>query len=303
MHHHSDCLGRRILLYVLLMFFVAPVQAALLFGNAGVLYDEGDGSGDHQVNVATGATSVAGYSSTIVPGLAVAAYGDAQYGALHASSSAGTIGIGPAGPRTRTSSAGSASWLDLITIPGHGLTGAAFARVPFSLTGGLNSLSDLTIIGSQANSTVNMTIQVDGARVFLAEGQAFSRNGVFEILTPGSQYLGTFYFDIPFIFDQPFQLFASLSAQTQASAGVANAMASADSVFDHTATWGGISDVHRADGTLLSGYTLSSQSGFNWLNAFGPVTAPVPEPETYAMLLAGLGLLGFAARRRKLQAK
>ena len=56
MHHHPDCLGRRILLYVLLMFFVAPVQAALLFGNAGVLYDEGDGSGDHQVNVATGAT-------------------------------------------------------------------------------------------------------------------------------------------------------------------------------------------------------------------------------------------------------
>lgn len=28
-------------------------------------------------------------------------------------------------------------------------------------------------------------------------------------------------------------------------------------------------------------------------------TTPVPEPETYAMLIAGLGLLGFAARRRK----
>jgi len=28
------------------------------------------------------------------------------------------------------------------------------------------------------------------------------------------------------------------------------------------------------------------------------VTAPVPEPETYAMLLAGLGLIGFVARRR-----
>ncbi len=27
---------------------------------------------------------------------------------------------------------------------------------------------------------------------------------------------------------------------------------------------------------------------------------PVPEPETYAMLLAGLGLVGFSARRRKL---
>jgi PEP-CTERM motif len=28
---------------------------------------------------------------------------------------------------------------------------------------------------------------------------------------------------------------------------------------------------------------------------------PIPEPETYAMLLAGLGLLGFVARRRKLK--
>jgi len=27
--------------------------------------------------------------------------------------------------------------------------------------------------------------------------------------------------------------------------------------------------------------------------------APVPEPETYAMILAGLGLLGFFARRRE----
>jgi hypothetical protein len=27
--------------------------------------------------------------------------------------------------------------------------------------------------------------------------------------------------------------------------------------------------------------------------------APIPEPETYAMLLAGLGLMGFVARRRK----
>jgi type IV pilus assembly protein PilY1 len=33
-----------------------------------------------------------------------------------------------------------------------------------------------------------------------------------------------------------------------------------------------------------------------------PVIPSVPEPETYAMLLAGLGLLGAAARRKKSQA-
>jgi hypothetical protein len=31
--------------------------------------------------------------------------------------------------------------------------------------------------------------------------------------------------------------------------------------------------------------------------------APIPEPETYAMLLAGLGLLGFMARRRRQNAE
>ena len=29
------------------------------------------------------------------------------------------------------------------------------------------------------------------------------------------------------------------------------------------------------------------------------VTAPIPEPEIYAMMLAGLGLMGFVARRRR----
>ena len=34
-------------------------------------------------------------------------------------------------------------------------------------------------------------------------------------------------------------------------------------------------------------------------DAEGYVVASIPEPETYAMLLAGLGLMGFVARRRK----
>lgn len=40
---------------------------------------------------------------------------------------------------------------------------------------------------------------------------------------------------------------------------------------------------------------------FSFTNVAG--VSPVPEPGTYAMLMAGLGLLGFAARRRKVQGK
>ncbi len=49
-----------------------------------------------------------------------------------------------------------------------------------------------------------------------------------------------------------------------------------------------------------NGVKTNSGIGLSHAGFFGtPTTAPIPEPETYAMLLAGLGLLGFAARRKK----
>jgi len=43
-------------------------------------------------------------------------------------------------------------------------------------------------------------------------------------------------------------------------------------------------------------------SGFRITQGRGSVnfTAPIPEPETYALLLAGLGAVGWVARRRRL---
>lgn len=44
--------------------------------------------------------------------------------------------------------------------------------------------------------------------------------------------------------------------------------------------------------------TVNNQ-GNGALNTVGSLVEAVPEPETYAMFLAGLGLLGFAARRKQ----
>ncbi len=44
---------------------------------------------------------------------------------------------------------------------------------------------------------------------------------------------------------------------------------------------------------------FDNQRLYAWAVRDGDVTSPVPEPETYAMMLAGLGLLGVVARRRK----
>ena len=50
----------------------------------------------------------------------------------------------------------------------------------------------------------------------------------------------------------------------------------------------------------ISGTSLVGSGGyFSGHMTLATTTAPIPEPETYAMMLAGLGLMGFVARRRK----
>jgi hypothetical protein len=63
----------------------------------------------------------------------------------------------------------------------------------------------------------------------------------------------------------------------------------------------GLGFTNYGDDSISLGYDLGDIAdggtvSFGYTYTF---TAPIPEPETYAMLLAGLGLMGFMARRRR----
>ncbi|GJJ05619.1 hypothetical protein RugamoR64_61570 [Duganella rhizosphaerae] len=115
----------------------------------------------------------------------------------------------------------------------------------------------------------------------------------------------------------------TFSFSGQSGAAIEHINVSADPVthittydFAHLLTGNVIVSLHFGNGTGGPGngtafYAFNAGSGvdkfYTTLQASSNaglyrVTSPVPEPETYAMLLAGLGLVGAIARRRKARA-
>jgi hypothetical protein len=290
-----------------------PVQAALI-ASSSVSYDEGFGTGFVTIQGPTingGGTSTVGYSSGAVPGLATSGSATAVYGALHADAFSGIANPG-FGFRSQTNGVADAFWSDQLMFSSATLSGAAFARAVFSLSGGLDSIADLV---AAANSTVAAKVQVNGSTMFSTTGQVMNQAGAITTsLTRGvsvngvvdtvnvSDLAGSFVFDIPFVFNVGFTMSGSLDAQTRAQTNVSGATANAHSNFGSSGLWGGITEVHLADGTVLTGFSLGSTSGFDWMSAFPTAPGPidpgtVPVPAT--LWLFGAGLLALIGTRRR----
>ncbi len=130
----------------------------------------------------------------------------------------------------------------------------------------------LTAVSAQAATVLDVT---DG---FSANG---IKNYTFQITAPGS-YLAT-------LTDYNFpDTFTSLALSINKAPTILGSIPHAGSFTFNAATTGTY--------TALVFGKPGTTTGFS---SFGLTVAAVPEPETYAMMLAGLGLIGVIARRRK----
>jgi hypothetical protein len=73
--------------------------------------------------------------------------------------------------------------------------------------------------------------------------------------------------------------------------GSAAAIGSGD--FSHTMSWGGISTITDSSGNPITGWSVTSASGYDWSQP-----SPVPEPSTLALCFLGALILAAAKLRR-----
>jgi hypothetical protein len=103
-----------------------------------------------------------------------------------------------------------------------------------------------------------------------------------------------------YLFDKDFEIVSFGTGYW--GGGTMTRVANADGTFEVTGTGEPHGVIRFND--AVSSITWTSQTNEYWngftVGTYGLAAPPIPEPETYALMLAGLGIVAFAARRRRL---
>ena len=206
---------------------------------------------------------------------------------------------------TLVAAASSASAIQFDLAPAYFTPGSGYSA------GGVTDLTKLGVdfvadttprsftleVGDTPYSNTFGTVTLDDGEIFRRLGASFICNGsVLPCLTTNeTDDLGV---TATFSFSNPLSGLQTVTATGTAAYGFIN-----DAATDFTITWADkLVDFGNGGQFKISmdtlQFTFDGQVQDQTYN-IEMVTAPIPEPETYALMLAGLGLVGFMARRRK----
>lgn len=169
-------------------------------------------------------------------------------------------------------------------------------------------VDQFTILGGTGQGVLEFRSTVHGSMVgnssysFGMFGDPFGGGNTIAINQPWApiDVDQSFFFAQGFTFGQTFSVAADL--HVRADSGLFNGTSFHAADFANTVRVTSLVVRDSSSGLVIEGALIGTGSGvdYNNLASFSFAT-PVPEPESYAMLFAGLALLGFAAKRRKLK--
>jgi PEP-CTERM motif len=159
---------------------------------------------------------------------------------------------------------------------------------------GLNGGTVATLVGGTVYNSDQPFADIPKGNVssFLAVGPTAGQPATLTFADGGVSYI-SFLWGSPDTYNQLTVNSTGAGGSQMFSAAMLGLPGNGDQTFSSYVQFSGVA------GSKITSLSFTNQPSIDAFETANYSLTPVPEPETYALMLAGLGALGFVARRRK----